>query len=242
MMTKDDFEVVLSRMNAEEREALGPPPTVDEMLAFEAGTLTPEETERVRRLLVAYPDLARGLAQPFPEDDESLSAGEVDRRWTQFQRTMPERREPGRGLLFWRTSAAIAAALALAFGGLLWQARHDLGRPYVIGDERLLDPDGQRGGAEAAVTVSPHADWCLLTVPIIGGEGYEDYRLEIVAPGAAKPAWRSGILPRRSNDAFSIVVPRRFLATAGTYHVVLYGVRGGGEERLATYSLRVPRR
>jgi hypothetical protein len=92
-----------------------------------------------------------------------------------------------------------------------------------------------------ALKVSPHADWCLLTVPIIGAGGYEDYRLDIHAPGRQDAVWQSGILSRRSNDAFSIVVPRQFLASSGTYQVVLYGVRGGGEERLATYSLRVPR-
>ncbi|HEX3582144.1 MAG TPA: hypothetical protein VH087_10320 [Thermoanaerobaculia bacterium] len=240
MITREDWEVVLTRLTAEEREALGPPPTVEEMLAFDEGTLSPEETERVRRLLVAYPDFAHALAQPILEDDEPLPAAELDRRWTEFQRTLPRREEGGRLLFFWRVSASLAAALAIALGGLLWQARHDLSRPHVIGDERLLQQDGQRGGAEVPLAVSAGADWYLLTVPIIGAEGYEDYRLDIHAPGAAQPAWRSGVLSRRSNDAFAIVVPRRFLATTGTYQVVLYGVRGGGEERLATYSLRVP--
>lgn len=241
MIRKDDWEAVLTRVSAEDREALGPPPTVDEMVAFEEGRLSPEETERVRRLLVAYPDLAHALAQPIPEDDEPLPKGELDRRWMEFQQTLPRRKEGGRVLLFWRTSAALAAALAIAFGGLLWQARHDLGRPQVIGDEHVLEPDGQRGGPEVPFAVSPNADWYLLTVPIIGAEGYEEYRLEIRGPVAAQPAWRSGVLSRQSNDAFTIVVPRRFLASPGTYQVVLYGVRSGGEERLATYSLRVPR-
>ncbi len=241
MITKEDWEVVLARLTAEDREALGPPPAVDELMAFEEGRLSPEETERVRRLLVAYPDLAHALAQPIPEDDEPLPKGELDRRWTEFQQTLPRRQEGGRVLLFWRAAASLAAALAIALGGLLWQARHDLGRPQVIGDEHVLEPDGQRGGTELPFAVSPNADWYLLTVPIIGAEGYEDYRLDIHAPGAAQPAWRSAVLARRSNHAFTIVVPRRFLASKGTYQVTLYGVRGGGEERLATYSLRVPR-
>ncbi|HEV8434132.1 MAG TPA: hypothetical protein VGR95_12020 [Thermoanaerobaculia bacterium] len=240
MIRKDDWEVVLARVSAEEREGVALPPTTEEMLAFDQGSLSPEETERVRLLLIAYPELARALAHPLPEDDEPLPAAELDRRWMEFQQTLPRRREPSRVLLFWKASAALAAALAIAFGGLLWQARRDLGRPHVIGDERLLEPDGQRGGAEAALTIAPYSDWCLLTVPIIGASGYEDYRLDIHGPGQRSAVWRSGVLSRRSNDAFSIVVPRRFLASPGTYQVVLYGVRGGGEERLATYSLRVP--
>lgn len=241
MIRKDDFEDVLARVSAEEREALGPPPTVDEMLALEAGTLSPEETERVRGLLVAYPELARALAQPFPEDDESLPEGELDRRWTEFQQTLPRRPERGRLLLFWRTTAALAAAVAITFGGLLWQARHDLARPHVIGDEHVLQEDGERGGTETALIVTSHADSCLLMVPVIGAQDYEDYRLDIHAPGRQSPAWRSGVLSRPPNETFAIVVPRRFLASAGTYQVMLYGVRGQGEERLATYSLRVPR-
>jgi hypothetical protein len=241
MITKNDWEVVLARLSAEERETLGPPPTAEEMLAFEEGSLPPEETERVRSLLVAYPELARALAHPIVEDDEPLPQGELDGRWTEFQQTLPRRPELGRLLVFWRASAALAAALAIAFGGLLWQARHELARPHVIGDEHLLEPDGQRGGGDVPPPVSLNADWCLLTVPIIGAGGYEDYRLDIHAPEKEKAAWRSGVLSRRSNDAFSIVVPRRFLASPGSYQVVLYGVRGGGEERLATYSVRVPR-
>ncbi|HEX7193179.1 MAG TPA: hypothetical protein VF381_16525 [Thermoanaerobaculia bacterium] len=232
---------MLTRVSAEDREALGPPPTVDELLAFEEGSLSPEKTERVRRLLIAYPDLAHALAQPIPEDDEPLPEGELDRQWMEFQQTLPRRQDGGRVLVFWRAAAALAAAVAIAFGGLLLQARRDLGRPHVIADEHLLEPDGQRGSAEVALTVSAHADWCLLTVPIIGAEGYEDYRLDIQVPGRQSAAWRSGVLSRRSNDAFAIVVPHHFLASPGTYQVMLYGVRGGGAERLATYSLRVPR-
>ena len=171
MIRKDDWETVLVRLNAEEHEDLGLPPTTEEMLAFDEGRLSAEDMERVRRLLVAYPDLARALAHPVPEDDESLPAGELDRQWMEFQQTLLRRPKLGRVLVFWKASAALAAALAIAFGGLLWQARHELGRPHVIGDERLLEPDGQRGGAEAVVTMTPYSDWCLLTVPIIGAGG-----------------------------------------------------------------------
>ena len=40
----------------------------------------------------------------------------------------------------------------------------------------------------------------------------------------------------------SVILTAAHCATGapGTYQVVLYGVRGGGEERLATYSLHVP--
>src|SRR3954453_19107713 len=101
MITKNDWEVVLGRLTAEEREILGPPPTAEEMLAFEDGSLPPGQMERVRGLLVAYPELARALAHPIAEDDEPLPHGEIDGRWTEFQRTLPRRPELGRVLVFW---------------------------------------------------------------------------------------------------------------------------------------------
>jgi hypothetical protein len=237
MITKSDWQAVLDQLTNEDRAKLGMPPTAEELVAFGKDELSADESERIRRLLVAYPELARAVAQPFPEDGEALMDADLDRRWSDFQRKVavpsPER---GRVLVFWR---ALAASLTLVVVGLVWQQQHDRSRPLIISDEQLLEPDGQRGAVGPGVTLSPNADWALLTVPIIGAAGYDRYRLDLYAPGSGKPAWRSDVLPRRSNDAFAIVVPKRFLSEAGTYRIILMGVRGGGEERLATYSVRV---
>jgi len=238
MITKSDWQAVLDELTAEDRAELGVPPTAEEMLAFEKGKLSPADAERVRRLLIAYPQLAHALAQPFPDEDERLPDVEVDRRLAQFRSRLGERRDPGRVLVFWR---ALAAALAIALMGVAWQAHRERAMPLVVGEEQLLEPDGRRGIEPAGATLSPHGEWTLLTVPIIGSTGYDDYRLDIYAPDSAKPSWRSGALARRNNDAFSILVPRQFLGSPGTYRVILFGLRGGGEEQLATYSIRVPR-
>jgi hypothetical protein len=237
MITKADWQAVLGDLTAEDREKLGTPPTAEELIAFERGELSPEVTERVRRLLVAYPALAHALAQRIPDEDERLPDDEMDRRWAELRGRIHERREPGRVLVFWR---ALAAALAIALVGLGWQAHRERTRPFVVGDEQLLEPDGSRG-EPAGVALTTHGDWTLLTVPVIGPTGYDDYRLEIYAPDSGKPSWRSGVLARRSNDAFAILVPTSFLAAPGTYRIVLYGLRGAGEEQLATYSARVSR-
>lgn len=238
MITKSDWQTVLDELTSEDRSNLGMPPTAEELVAFGNGELSPADTERVRRLLVAYPELARAVAQPFPEEGEGLTGAELDRRWSDFRREVGDPApEPARVLVFWR---ALAAGLAIVVAGLVWQQQHDRSRPFVIGEEQLLEPDGSRGAAGPAVTLS-NTDWALLTVPIIGATGYNDYRLDLYAPGSGKPAWRSGVLPRRSNDAFAIVVPKRFLSAAGTYRIVLVGLRGGGEEPLATYSVWVPK-
>jgi hypothetical protein len=244
MITKPDWQAVLDAITAEDRETLGPPPSAEEMLAFEKGALPAAEEERVRRLLVAYPELARALAHPFPSDDTDDELGEIEvqKRWNEFRARIDRAPSGGRVLLFWRTFGAVAAAVALTFGGLFWQARHDLVRPHLLGDEQVLQADGGRGADGGALTLNSDGDSVLLTVPIIGAGGYEQYRLEIFAPGSGAPSWRSGVLARPNSDSFPIVVPRGFLAEPGTYQVVLFGVRGGSEERLATYSVRVPGR
>ncbi|HEY2830604.1 MAG TPA: hypothetical protein VGJ88_10850 [Thermoanaerobaculia bacterium] len=239
MITKSDWEAVLDQLSAEDRQQLGMPPTADELVAFGRGELSHEETERVQRLLIAYPDLARAVAEPFPVGDERLPDGEIDRRWSELRGRLHTSRESGRVLVFWR---ALAAGLVIAVAGLVWQQQHERNRPFVIGEEQLLEPDGSRGAEGPPVTLSSTSDWALITVPIIGATGYEDYRLDLYAPDSSKPAWRSGVLPRRSNDAFAIVVPKRFLSAAGMYRIILVGVRGASEETLATYSVRVPKR
>jgi hypothetical protein len=238
MITKADWLAILGDLTAEDREKLGTPPTAEELLAFERGELSPEETERIRRLLVAYPALAHAVAQPFPGEDERLPDEEMDRRWAELRGRIREPRKPGRVLVFWR---ALAAGLAIALVGVAWQAHRERAMPFVVGDAQILEPDGRRGGGPEGVTLSPNGEWTLLTVPIIGSTGYDDYRLDIYAPEAEKPSWRSGALVRRSNDAFAILVPKPFLAAPGTYRIVLFGLRGSSEEQLATYSVRVPR-
>lgn len=238
MITKSDWQAALDELTAEDRAKLGMPPTAEQLVAFENGELSAEETERVRQFLVAYPELARAVAQPFPEEAEPLPDGEIDRRWTEFRGRIQTPPKLAPVLVFWR---ALAAGLAIVVAGLVWQQHRDHTRPLLIGEEQLLEPDGSRGPAGPTVTLSTRAEWALVTVPIIGSTGYDDYRLSIDSPGSNDPSWRSDILTRPDNDAFAIAVPKRFLSSPGTYRVVLSGVRGNSEETLATYSLRVPK-
>ena len=71
---------------------------------------------------------------------------------------------------------------------------------------------------------------------------YDAYRLEIVDVSAtpAKTLWSSEKLARRTDD-IPILVRRSFFKS-GKYRVVLYGVSGSQEERVSTYTLRVPGR
>jgi hypothetical protein len=266
MIRKSDWQEANRELMAENRGRLGEPPTAEKLLAYSRGELSAEEEARVRELLVCDPDLARSFTIAFPTegatpgDPDYLTDAEFAKHWEFLQKrahgakagTQPS--AGGRVLQFWqRTSAALAAALVLAFGGLLWQAQSrarlakELAEPRVASEEQLLLPDGQRGGGDGSATLSTEGDFYLLVVPLIvppanGGQIARN-RLQIVDLSANPPLplWSSTALQRRDNDTFAILVPRTFLKP-GKYQIVLYGADGGREERLTSYSLRVPRR
>jgi len=223
MIRKPELQSVVEEMNEEDRRRLGEPPAFEEMLAYTRGELSPEDEQRVRELLVCYPDLARTLTEPFSGEEA----------------------EGGRILRFRHVWTAIAAAVAIVFAGLYWQAdsearrlSHELSVPHVASSEQLLLPDGRRG-RETATTLSTEGDSYLLVATLINEARYSRYRLEI-ADGNARSIWSQAGLVPRDNDTFAIIVPRSFLPPGG-YQVVLYGSGNKGEEQVATFSVRVPK-
>jgi hypothetical protein len=56
---------------------------------------------------------------------------------------------------------------------------------------------------------------------------------------SGRSLWNSAALEPPDDNAVAILVPRRLLKP-GTYQIVAYGVTGASEERLASYSVRVP--
>ena len=124
--------------------SIGEPPTAGEVMAYTRGELAPDEEARIRERLIAYPDLVRALTAPFPEGAEPdhpdyLSDHEFARNWSALQK---RRRRPDRGLQFWRAFGAIAAALAVVFGALLWRAQTALKQPQAVWEQQELYPDG----------------------------------------------------------------------------------------------------
>jgi hypothetical protein len=251
MITKSELQVVYQQMRAEHR-ADGEPPTAEEVLAYFDGKLSDADEARVRELLVAYPEMARAATAPFPSDDARpgdpgfLSEAELSKRWESLQGRIHQPRG-ARVLQFWQAVAAIAAALAITFGSLLWRSQVNAQRltaevtqPHVIPDEIVLVPDGRRGPGDAATTVTPVGDSYLLVASVLNPEHYDKYRLEIagVTPNGMRTVWRSAALTRRPDDTFLIGVPRAFLPP-GLYRIVVYGTNGGPEEQIASYSLRV---
>lgn len=243
MITKSDWQSVHQDLVADGRRRVGEPPTADELLAYSRGELSAEEEERMRELLMSYPELVRTLTVPFPAegaepgDPDYLSEHEFASHWKSLQKKMATPKEVSM-LQFWRTSAVLAAALVLVFGGLLWKARSDLGAPRAGWEEQMLMPEGQRGGSSVTATLVGTGQFYVVVLTIPDSHLAERFRVEIV-DDAGKPRW-SGTLPPRTDDLIlSLSVPRRFLKP-GKYQIVLYGVNGATESRLETYALRVP--
>lgn len=239
MITKSELQAIHGRITSERRDRLGPPPTDEELFAFMRGELPPADEARVRELLIAYPELARAMAEPFPGEDEGeLSEIELASHWSALQKRIHGDAVLRRTRAWQWTSAALAAALVVAFVGLV-RFRQESLAPRVASDAQLLLPDGQRGAGDPFPPLTAQGDSFVLMASLINPPAFASYRLEIVEAGASRILWTSPELQRPANDTFQIVVPRAFLRP-GKYRIVIYGVNGARQERLASYSLRAP--
>ena len=244
MNTKSEWQAVHHQMMADDRRKLGDPPTADELIAYSRGELSPQQEERVRALLVAYPELARTLAEPFPMegaepgDPDYLSDEEFAAHRASLQKRML-RPPDGRLLRFWRVASAIAAAIALVFGGLLWRARSELVEPRLVGGTVVLR-DANRGEPEEPREVMTKTDSVVLVAGVGNNTGFRHYRLVIVGAGP-EPVWRSEAMTRPEDGRFSVTVTRKLLRP-GRYQLRILGVEGARETPLTSYPFRVPER
>jgi hypothetical protein len=245
MITKSELSAANSDLLTEDRLSIGEPPTAEEVLAYTRGELTTDQEARMRERLIAYPELMRTLTAPFPEPAEPdhrdyLSDHEFARHWKALQK---RRRQPQRGLPFWRAFGSIAAALAVVFGALLWRAQTELKKPQAVWEQQELYSDGRRGVDGEPAKLSADGESYLL-VPMLGADVTADkLRAEIsdVAANSSRMVWSSRVVRRTSNGSFVILVPRDSLKP-GTYRLVVYGVTGERQEPLNAFTFRVPAR
>jgi hypothetical protein len=254
MMNRSSWQAVRDALIADDRANLGEPPSVDELLAYERGELSKEDAERVQQLLVAYPELARAYATPFPSDDAQLGDSDyltsdvIDRQWNALRASngsgaanVTGHGSTGRVLQLWPIVAAIAAAVAIVFGAMLWRTRTELLRPHVLPEASILTPDGRRGGAEPPqAAITPAGDSLLLVVSLVGPTDYDTYRLELVSHDSRKRLWSSEPLRTTISNTFNVEIPSRALPV-GTYQVIAYGLRGNAQEQVATYTIDLRR-
>jgi hypothetical protein len=244
MTDKSEWQEANRRLMAEQREKLGEPPTAEEMLAYSRGELSESEEERIRDLLVAYPELARVYGEPFPEEaepgiaDEQIAAGlkDVERRLG----TAVPLRAPVRRYL----PTTIAAALALLFFGLFVTAEsrarnHARGCqiPRVLGEPQALDP-GQSRSAGKATPLRRDGEAYLLRPYLSTKVRYPYYSIEL--HDARGPVWTGHAAAATTDGAFQIVVPHEFLRPGHNYQLRIFGVDGETSRQVGAYDVAVP--
>ena len=228
MTTKSELSAANRDLINEKRASIGEPPTAEEVLAYTRGELAPDEEACIRERLIAYPDLARTLTTPFPEGAEPdhpdyLSDHEFARQWKALQK---RRHQSDAGLQFWRAFGAIAAALAVVLGGLLWRSETERKKPIAVWEQQDLYPDGQRGIGGQPNILTTQGESYLLVPTLPTDLAVDKIRAEVVdVANPSRMVWRSEPLPRTSDGSLVIVVPREFLKH-GTYRLVLYCITG----------------
>jgi hypothetical protein len=245
MTNQSEWQEANRRLMAEQREKLGDPPTAEEMLAYSRGELGESEEERIRDLLVAYPELARMYAAQFPEEPEpGVSKERVEAGFHDLQQrlgaTAALRRAPVRRYL----PTTIAATLALLFFGLYVQAEnrarvHARGCqvPRLLGAPQELDPDGNRGPA-APTVLRKDGEAYLLKPHLINQLRYPHYSIEL--SDANEVVWTSHSAEAAEDDSFQIVIPHDFLRPGGSYQLRIFGVDGETRRAVGTYDVAVP--
>jgi hypothetical protein len=255
MTDKKDWQNANRELMAEQREQLGEPPTAEQILAYSRGELSESEDDRVRDLLVAYPELARMYAAPFPAEGDAVSDEKLRAGWNTLQGRLGSRNDAavrpeaeaqrGRVLFFRFVPASVAAAIALLFFGLFVQAESraryhaEQSRiPRVLGDPQELDPDGNRG-SHSETMLRKDGEAYLLKPRLINQVRYAHYRLELLDSKGAQ-LWFNNSAQPDEFEAFQIVVPHEFLRAGGRYELKIFGVDGNARKEVGAYDLAVP--
>jgi hypothetical protein len=234
MITKSELQAVLDEMRTQENRTRPEPPTADEMLAYRDGTLSADDEARVRELLLCWPELLHALMTSVPDDDaDALPPAVLERQWQAMRDDLGIARS-ARILTFRNAITSIAAALAIVFGGLFWQAQRDAHRPRVLAPLSLTS--GSVRGPGGNPTTLSSGDDAALSIPLSDESHFESYRV-VILDESDREVWRSDPV-RPQDETLTVLLPRAF-ASPGRYWLVLHGTRGDHDETLERHSLRV---
>jgi len=228
-MERSDWDKAYQLLIAEGRERLGGEPTPEEIMKLELGELSEQEAADLRERIALYPDLARMLAAPFPQDDQ----------------VAPVVKHPRSPLTTASHVVAVAAAaVAIVFGVLFFQTKRDRDRlaPLALQPQSSIEnvnfPANVDRGPVNERRLSSHADYFLM-IPAVGDDvpSYPDYRVAILDVSGNEPrvVWTQTGIRRRSDNSFEILVPRSFF-TARKYQIVIEGLDGAASRELARYT------
>lgn len=222
-------------------------PTPEELAAYHANELSPEEDERIQEHLVACRDcsnLVLGLQAFLDAADQEPSnvtdLAQVAARAALREKVLvqpvaiqaPVRIEPRRRHPALRSALGIAALLAITVSGVLMYRSWSPDIPQAETEVTTLDPLGSfRSGGPDADTV-PRSREIVLRVD---GRSYPEYRAEIRKEGQAVRTL-SGL---REDEPLNVPLgaPGSSLEP-GTYEIVLFGLQGDRREEAGTYRVR----
>jgi hypothetical protein len=269
MTNKSEWQEANRRLTGEERRKLGDPPTAEEMLAYSRGELSEHEQERIRELLVAYPELARMYAACFPAEGDAVPEEEVMAGWTELQRRLgvdgvagssgvpgsqpgtrraesPSLQRGAERFVFRHyVPTTIAAAFALVFFALFVQAE-SRARSH---ERALLQPrivgaaqelePGGRRGAAAPTMLRNDGEEYLLKPRLFGRVRHPHYSLEL-QDESGTVLWTNHSAQPGEDDAFQITIPHGFLRPGTAYRLLVFGLNGDTRAEVATYDIAVP--
>jgi hypothetical protein len=226
-------------MTMNDRTNTPPPPTADEVLAFFDGKLEGAEQERVRELLIVYPELARVALMEMPETDDAaqLSDEELAADWASLQAQI--RPAAPSSPTFWRSLAIAATIAAVILGAMLFRSIRASREPVFIPEAQLLLPNGGRG-PESVAQIPAGDDDFVLQLSLISQPAFPDYRITI-QDASARTLWTGRGMHRRSDDTFAMRVSRALLPP-GKYRVVVDGLDGARTQELGRYDFVVAAR
>lgn len=243
MIRREDWKAAHRDLVAEGRERAGEPPTAEEVQDLFDGKLAEADAERVRELLAYYPDMARAMTRPFPEDaagaltDDEIAAdlAKVRARIGQTAADPVPLRRPWFFSRGFAIAAGVIVAIALA-GIAFWRTPVE---PRMVAT-KILYPDGDRGGtpAQAPVPLSTSVDYTLRPA-FSSGERYMEYRIELLDLASEPPrrVWTRERIEPQQDGTYPVELETRKL-DPGLYRLVLYG-DNGTPVRLAQYTLRL---
>lgn len=261
MIGKSDWQEANRELMAEERRRLGDPPTAEELLAYSRGELSEADEERIRDLIVAYPELARMYAEPAPEEPrpgepDHVSQEQIAAGWNALQQRLRRssdggiapRDEAQRGrMLFHYVPTAVAAVVALVFFGLFVQAERraryheeQAKLPRLLGEPQELDADGTRGSGSATMLRKDGGEAYHLKPRLLNQVQYAHYQLQLVDAQNEVVWTKHAPRPDGDDQEFQIVVPQALLRAGETYQLRISGLDGNTRELVGAYDLSVP--
>jgi len=229
----------------------------EEIAAYHAGELPPEEERRVQDHFVACLECAGllldldGLADPGFGADADLPPNAAETVWAGVREQI-RRDEPAKVLPMTtrrvqppRMWQALAASLLIATVGLsfyvasLRRTVEELSRPQANAPVLDLYPAGHagRGTATEVPEVPPEARLFTVILSPADRGSWTEYEAEI--SNAKGVVWTARGLRPNAFGSFSLTLSRRSLG-AGQHRIRLFGLAGEKRELIGEYVLQIP--